>query len=103
MNEALEKEVTEEEVRMAIFQIGATKAPVPNGFSAIFFQSNWNLIKHEFVREVKQFFNGGDHKGTSKPTPASSWRADVRQARNLKSIISSYEEVSGQRVNDSKS
>lgn len=35
----LKTQVTQENVRRAVFDIGATKAPKPNGVQAIFFQS----------------------------------------------------------------
>ncbi|CAM8911363.1 unnamed protein product [Rhodiola kirilowii] len=56
MNDNLTRDVSEEEIRRAIFQMGATKAPGLDGFSAIFFQSNWNLIKADFIKEVQGVF-----------------------------------------------
>ncbi|CAM8978168.1 unnamed protein product [Rhodiola kirilowii] len=59
MNGALVGEVTEEEIRKALFQIGSTKAPGPDGFSAVFFQSCWGIIKRDLIREVMEFFRDG--------------------------------------------
>ncbi|CAM8987641.1 unnamed protein product [Rhodiola kirilowii] len=56
MNENLIRGVTDEEIRRAVFQLGATKAPGCDGYPAIFFQSNWDLIRDELVGEVRSFF-----------------------------------------------
>ena len=37
MNEELTKEVGEEEVTRAVFQLGIYKAPGPDGFNGVFF------------------------------------------------------------------
>lgn len=39
-NNIMVEEFSNEEVRRAIFDIGSTKAPVPYGYSALFFQAN---------------------------------------------------------------
>ncbi|KAL4291122.1 hypothetical protein GQ457_14G012230 [Hibiscus cannabinus] len=59
MNRELEKEVTEEEIRKATFDLGAFKAPGPDGFSGIFFQKFWETIKNEVCELVKTFFREG--------------------------------------------
>ena len=41
MNEELTKEVGEEEVTRAVFQLGVYKSPRPDGFSGVFFQKYW--------------------------------------------------------------
>lgn len=51
---------TEEEVRIATFQINPSKAPGRDGFSALFFQKFWDKVKAQILREVLHFLNGGD-------------------------------------------
>ena len=58
-NEELIKEPTPEEIRNATFAIHADKAPGPDGFSASFFQSNWEVIGPAIVTEVQRFFTTG--------------------------------------------
>ena len=41
MDEELTKEVGEEEVTRAVFQLGVYKSPRPDGFSGVFFQKYW--------------------------------------------------------------
>jgi len=56
MNDSLCKPFTDEEVSNALFQIGPLKAPGPDGFPARFFQRNWDELRYEIIRAVKQFF-----------------------------------------------
>lgn len=39
--------------------INADNAPGPDGFSASFFQSNWEVVGHDIVKEVQEFFQSG--------------------------------------------
>lgn len=59
MNKDLISPVTEEEVRAAIFDIGAHKAPGPDGFSAILYHNYWEEIKPEVITEIIQVFETG--------------------------------------------
>jgi len=40
-----------------LFQIGPLKAPGLDGFPARFFQTNWDLLKDDVIKGVKQFFS----------------------------------------------
>ena len=59
MNEALTKELTEEEVTIAVFQLGADKASGPDGFSGMLYQKIWRIIKNDMVEAVWSFFMNG--------------------------------------------
>ena len=50
---------SEEEIRIASFSIHLDKAPGPDGFSANFFQANWNTVKEQIVKEIQEFFSSG--------------------------------------------
>jgi hypothetical protein len=56
MNEDLCKEFSDQEISDALFQMGPIKAPGPDGFSARFFQRNWDTVKAEVIKGVKDFF-----------------------------------------------
>lgn len=47
------------EIREATFVIHADKAPGPDGFSASFFQANWETVGPAVVAEIKNFFSMG--------------------------------------------
>ncbi|CAA7018071.1 unnamed protein product [Microthlaspi erraticum] len=42
-----------------MFAIHPDKAPGPDGFSASFFQTNWNVVGQDIVKEVQAFFSSG--------------------------------------------
>lgn len=44
------------EIWDAVKAIGSTKAPGPDGFTAIFFQHYWPQVKSEVIAMVKAFF-----------------------------------------------
>ncbi|CAH9133061.1 unnamed protein product [Cuscuta epithymum] len=47
------------EIKNSLFDIGNDKAPGPDGYSSAFFKSNWELIGHDIVRAIKEFFRSG--------------------------------------------
>lgn len=58
-NVCLMEPVFEAEIKAATFQLGKDKAPGPNGFSGVFFQSSWEEICKDVVLMVKNFFELG--------------------------------------------
>lgn len=44
---------------LAPFAIHPDKAPGPDGFSAAFFQSNWEITGPAIIQEIQQFFSTG--------------------------------------------
>lgn len=59
MNEEMIREPTDTEIKEATFAINPDKAPGPDGFSASFFQANWDVVGPDVVREIKTFFETG--------------------------------------------
>ncbi|KAL9679286.1 hypothetical protein QQ045_017144 [Rhodiola kirilowii] len=59
MNSWLLRDISEEEVRSAVFSIGPLKAPGVDGFPAIFYQKHWDSIKDNIMKEVKAFWAEG--------------------------------------------
>ncbi|XVF12220.1 hypothetical protein REPUB_Repub08aG0096000 [Reevesia pubescens] len=57
MNEALCKDISNEEIKIAVFSLGAHKALGPDGFPGLFFHSFWNLIKKDVCAMVHDFFS----------------------------------------------
>lgn len=59
MNDGLCKDFLDKEISDALFQIGPLKAPGVDGFSACFYQRNWDVLKVEVINVVKLFFATG--------------------------------------------
>lgn len=59
MNSQLTTIPTILEIREAIFAIHPDKAPGPDGFSASFFQSNWDVVGPAITKEIQGFFTTG--------------------------------------------
>ncbi|CAM8877709.1 unnamed protein product [Rhodiola kirilowii] len=51
---------TTTEVQEALFQLGATKAPGIDGFSALFYQKSWELVKEDVFQFALKFLNQGE-------------------------------------------
>jgi len=59
MNQQLISDVTQEEIRAAVFQLGKSRVPSPDGFNGLFYQQYWEILKEDTFSSVKQFFQSG--------------------------------------------
>ncbi|KAF7119980.1 hypothetical protein RHSIM_Rhsim13G0172400 [Rhododendron simsii] len=59
MNRTLTREVTDLEIKDAVFQLGALKSPGPDGFNGLFFQLYWDTVGPKVCKAVKEFFSSG--------------------------------------------
>ncbi|MFS7905001.1 putative RNA-directed DNA polymerase [Helianthus anomalus] len=53
------REVTDDEIRKAIFSIAGNKAPGPDGYTSVFFKRAWNVVGNDVCKVVKAFFQNG--------------------------------------------
>ena len=60
MQEFLSSEFTAEEVKVALFQMGPTKAPRSDGMNALFYQKFWHVVGNNVVLAVLDFLNNGN-------------------------------------------
>ena len=60
MREVLSSVFTIEEVKVALFQMGPTKAPRLNSMNAIFYQNFWHVVGDNVVLVVLDFLNNGN-------------------------------------------
>lgn len=58
-NIELMREVTENEVKTAIFQMDPDKSPGPDGMTPAFYQKHWSIVGQDVCNLVKEFFQGG--------------------------------------------
>jgi hypothetical protein len=55
MNSDLTKPYTDVEIKAALFQMKLTKAPGPDGFPALFYQTHWSFLKDDICSAVRVF------------------------------------------------
>ena len=60
MREFLSLEFTIEEVKVALFQMGPTKAPGLDGMNALFYQKSRHVVGNSVVLAVLDFLNNGN-------------------------------------------
>ncbi|XP_075668611.1 uncharacterized protein LOC142638468 [Castanea sativa] len=60
MREFLSTQFTTKEVKVALFQMGPTKALGPDGMNAHFYQKYWHTVGDSVVSAVLNFFNNGN-------------------------------------------
>ncbi|KAF7837557.1 reverse transcriptase [Senna tora] len=58
MNADLLKQVTLEELKEAVFSLGALKAPGPDGLNGLFFQKSWDFVKDDLLAAANFFMEG---------------------------------------------
>ncbi|XP_022848848.1 uncharacterized protein LOC111371175 [Olea europaea var. sylvestris] len=56
---SLIREITYDEVKEALFDIGDDKSPGPDGYTSCFFKNAWGIICDEFVGAILEFFSLG--------------------------------------------
>ena len=55
----LNKPFLRAEIEQAIFQIGALKAPGPDGIPASFYQQYWSIVQNDVILTIQAFFHLG--------------------------------------------
>ncbi|GJU89144.1 RNA-directed DNA polymerase, eukaryota, reverse transcriptase zinc-binding domain protein [Tanacetum coccineum] len=66
--ENMVREVSENEIKEALFEIDGDKASGPDGYSSEFFKKAWNVIGEAFYLIVKEFFRSGKLLGEINAT-----------------------------------
>ncbi|XP_068339108.1 uncharacterized protein [Pyrus communis] len=63
MNAALIAPVTEEEIKEATMQMGALKAPGPDGFQGIFYHTYWEIVREDISALIKDLLQESEGTG----------------------------------------
>ncbi|GJT03880.1 RNA-directed DNA polymerase, eukaryota, reverse transcriptase zinc-binding domain protein [Tanacetum coccineum] len=66
--EDMVREVTNKEIKDAIFDIGNDKAPGPDGFTTTFFKKSWEIVGNDVCDAVKEFFKANKLLGEVNAT-----------------------------------
>ncbi|GKA75371.1 hypothetical protein Tco_0781749 [Tanacetum coccineum] len=53
------RDVSDKEIKNAMFQIDDNKAPGPDGYTSLFFKRTWSIIVKDVYLAVKEFFETG--------------------------------------------
>ena len=59
MQQILSSDVTADEIKIAMFQIGPTKAPRPDDMNALFYQKFWHIIGDNVINAVLYYLQSG--------------------------------------------
>ena len=59
MQQTLTNDFNAEEIREALFQMGPTKGPGPDGMNALFYKKFWPIVGDSVVSAVLEFLNNG--------------------------------------------
>nr|GEV34469.1 hypothetical protein [Tanacetum cinerariifolium] len=61
-------DVTDQEIKVTLFDIDNNKAPGPDCFSSCFFKKAWEFIGHDVCDDIKEFFYNGKLLGEANAT-----------------------------------
>ncbi|GKB17042.1 RNA-directed DNA polymerase, eukaryota, reverse transcriptase zinc-binding domain protein [Tanacetum coccineum] len=62
------REVSDDEIKIALFDIDDDKAPGPDGYTSKFYKKAWNVVKGDFCAAIKEFFFSGKLLGEINAT-----------------------------------
>ncbi|GKD96732.1 hypothetical protein Tco_1380629, partial [Tanacetum coccineum] len=53
------RNVSDAEIKSALFSMSDDKAPGPDGFTAVFFKKAWDIVGDNFSCAIRDFFSNG--------------------------------------------
>ncbi|XP_075640339.1 uncharacterized protein LOC142612100 [Castanea sativa] len=60
MQDILSSDYSAEEIKAALFQMGPTKAPGPDGMNALFYKKYWHIVGDDVIAAILDFLNLGN-------------------------------------------
>ncbi|GKB02067.1 RNA-directed DNA polymerase, eukaryota, reverse transcriptase zinc-binding domain protein [Tanacetum coccineum] len=73
-------EVSDEEIKEAMFDIDSNKAPGPDGFTSEFFKKAWDIVGDEVCLAIKEFFRNGKLRGEENGPKRCAMEIDIQKA-----------------------
>ena len=67
-NEHMIREITEEEISQAVYEMSFDRAPGPDGSQAFFFQNFWYIVNREVIDAIMYIFTNGQMPTSWKET-----------------------------------
>ncbi|RVX22528.1 Transposon TX1 uncharacterized 149 kDa protein [Vitis vinifera] len=91
----LDRQFSEEEVRMAVFQLNKEKTPDPDGFTIAVYQECWDVIKEDLMRVFFEFHTKGVINQSTNATfiamvPKKSQTFKISDYRPISLVTSLY-------------
>ena len=65
------RDITNEEIKYALFDIDDNKAPGPDGYTSKFFKASWDIVGMDVCSAVREFFTSGKMLGELNTTRIS--------------------------------
>ena len=78
----LDRLVSNEEIEMAVFQLGSQKSPGPDGIPAFFYQELWSIVRSNIFNYVHAFF----HSATLLKSLSQTYIALIPKTKTLEEV-----------------
>ncbi|GKC29770.1 hypothetical protein Tco_1037064, partial [Tanacetum coccineum] len=88
---SMSSDVTDKEIKEAMFNIDSNKASGPDGFTSEFFKKAWNIVGNDVCLAIKYFFQNSKLLGEINPT----FIALIPKLSYEESMLSSYRDTLG--------
>nr|GEW33814.1 hypothetical protein [Tanacetum cinerariifolium] len=67
-NNIMTRQVTKDEIKKAMFDIGDDKSPGPDGYTSLFFEKGWDIVRDDVCNAILDFFSNGKLLHELNPT-----------------------------------
>ena len=95
MADWLQRPFEEMEIKTAVFECDGNKAPGPDGFPMVLFQSQWEVVKKELMKVFQEFYdtriiNGAVNETYNCLIPKKTNSSKIRDFRPISLVTSLY-------------